>query len=107
LFVSRRKGVLTMIITERQEEVLSWLCGMAPIGETFAYERQHAAVDLGMNNPSVFNHAVNRLADVGAVAVESRGLHGIPSRMTVLKRPEDFSFFSTKRKFPFAGQQRI
>lgn len=96
-----------MVITERQEQILSWLVGMAPLGQTFAYERRHAAADLGISNPSVFNHDLNRLSDVGAVRIESKGLHGIPSQICVMKRPEDFMvvpiFNRSPRLVKYAG----
>lgn len=88
------------VITTRQEEILSWLVGMAPLGRTFAYERRHAAADLGISNPSIFNHDLHRLADVGAVRVESKGLHGIPSQICVMKRPEDFTVIPVMRGSP-------
>jgi hypothetical protein len=95
-----------MVITERQEEILSWLVGMSPIGELFHYERRHACADLNISNPSVFNHDLNRLVDVGAVALESRGLHGIPSQMRVFKRPEDFTVVAIpKRVVRYAGYE--
>lgn len=80
-----------MVITERQEMILSYLVGLAPIGQAFGCERRHAVSDLGINAPGVFNHAVNRLVDVGAVFIERRGIRGVPTQMRVMKRPEAFA----------------
>lgn len=73
---------------------------MAPVGETFSYERRHAVADLGIKHPAIINHNLTRLVDVGAVRIESRGTYGIPSRLCVLKRPEKFSVVMCQLRSP-------
>lgn len=67
--------------TPRIEEVLSYLCGMAPVGEMFALNRRLVAKELGIDHTYI-SYALSVLLQHGAVKKEELDL------LRVVKRPE-------------------
>lgn len=76
-----------MLITRRQEVVLSYLTGLAPIGSPFVYRVRDASADLCMDRRYI-HQDLRRLTDVKAVEVVEAGRPYFPSTVRVLKRPE-------------------
>jgi len=81
-------------ISERQEEVLSYLCGLAPLGETFQVKHRWLATDFGRMHHSNFYQLVKKLVKKGAVEIIAKGIGSSPSFLRVLKRPEAFTVSS-------------
>jgi hypothetical protein len=72
----------------RQEELLSYFQGLAPVGETFEVPRAWIAADLGFNTRAAICNLIADLIASGAVrriAVGTRASSGV---LTVLKRVE-------------------
>lgn len=84
-----------MVITQRQEEVLSYIVGLAPIGQPFQVKHRWLATDFVRMNHSNFNQLIKVLVRIGAVKVVQTGIGATPSTLTVLKRPEDFEVLET------------
>ena len=76
-----------MLITRRQEVVLSYLTGLAPVGSPVVYRTREASEDLSMDRRYI-HQDVRRLADVKALDVVEVGRPYFPSTVRVLKRPE-------------------
>lgn len=76
-----------MVITRRQEVVLSYLTGLAPVGSPVTYQTRDAVTDLHLDRRYI-HQDVRRLADVKAVEVVEAGRPYFPSTVRVLKRPE-------------------
>lgn len=78
-----------MIITERQAEVLSYLVGLAPVGQPISVNHKTIKADLGMEH-GLFYCFVRRLKNKAAVETVIPGRGATPCTMRVLKRPEAF-----------------
>jgi len=102
---------MTMVtISPRQEEVLSYLCGLAPIGEPVQVISKWLHVDLPRMDQKNFCQFVRKLIRKGAIEVAVHGAGATPSVLRVLKRPEAFkgSDFAEPERAPnkrlrFAG----
>lgn len=72
----------------RQEELLSYLTGMAPVGEPFRFAPKHIMKDLGFNNRETTYRLLWRLCDQGCVERVDYGDARWPGRVRVLRRLE-------------------
>lgn len=68
-------------MTPRAEEVLSYMCGLAPIGETILFTPKAGKRDLGFSKHHALCHIIRKLIMEGAI--RRHGGH----TYTVLKRP--------------------
>lgn len=82
------------VMTERQEEILSYLCGMAPIGEPIQIKHKWLETDFRGLDHSSFAQFIRRLVKHGAVEIAINGTGATPSVLRVLKRPEEFTIIS-------------
>lgn len=77
------------VITEKQEEMLSYLVGMAPVGQPFQVRHKWITQDFNWMDHSNFCQTVRRLMAEGCVERLTAGSACEPSWYRVLKRPED------------------
>lgn len=95
-------------ISPRQEEVLSYLCGLAPVGEPIQVRNKWLVTDFANMHHTNFCIVVRRLVRKGAVEVLVKGTGSTPSVLRVVKRPEAFEFKGYPLRMPsrllrFAG----
>lgn len=69
----------------RQEELLSYLQGLAPLGDAFEFRRAQALVDLGFNSDSILYRALRQLIRKGFVQRLGAGQSGPKGRLRVLR----------------------
>lgn len=79
-----------MIITQRQEMLLSYLTGLPPMGEPISCTGKMAEHDLGYRARQYYHDDFKRLLDIEAVSIIESRLGSRPCTMRVLKRPEAF-----------------
>jgi len=79
-----------MKMTERQAEVLSYILGLAPMGEPVQVKHKWLATDFHRMDHSNFGALVKAIIKRGAVEVVTTGIGATPSTLRVLKRPEAF-----------------
>jgi len=89
-----RRLIDMTILTERQEEILSYLCGLAPIGEPIQVKHKWLETDFPGLDHSSFAQFIRRLLKRGAVEISIKGTGATPSVLRVLKRPEEFEIIS-------------
>ncbi len=77
-----------MILGPRQEELLSWLQGMAPVGVEFVFMREHVGTDLGFGCSRVVYEHLNRLEVMGFIRRAKSSLFPKRKTVTVLRRLE-------------------
>lgn len=77
-----------MILGPRQEELLSWLQGIAPVGEEFVFMREHCSADLGFDGSRVIYEHLNRLELMGYIRRNRSSLFPKRKTVTVLCRLE-------------------
>ncbi len=70
----------------RQEELLSYLIGLAPVGSTIEVNRKQLLQDLGFSEPKSFYSALNKLIGGKYVKRISPGNAGTTGILVVLKR---------------------
>lgn len=89
-------------LTERQEELLSYLVGLAPIGREFHCQRKDALKDLGWRHPTYFSKDIKSLAIAKAIRIIEGGIENRNRQMllVVLKRPEQFTVVSAPKRLP-------
>jgi len=85
-------------ITEGQEEILSYLCGLAPIGTPLQVPHKWIVADLDSLDHSSFCKFVLQLVKRGAVEIVARGMGATPSVLRVLQRPEAFAVVKVWRR---------
>lgn len=71
-----------MPITPRAEELLSYMTGLAPVGEPFALSRKTVCADLGFRSHSNLSNRLRELKTIRAVREVDVGL------WIVQRRPE-------------------
>lgn len=76
----------------RQEEVLSYLMGLSPVGVPFELALGPAVEDLGFNTRQALNNAIAKLVDRGIVRRHTVGKRNRNGTLTVLKRLEEVSW---------------
>lgn len=83
-------GVLSMkpIITHRQEEMLSYMTGLAPVGSPLQIRHKWIAQDFNWMDHSLFAQIVKSLIRLGCVELVKTGRSYEPSWHRVLLRPE-------------------
>jgi hypothetical protein len=89
-----------VILTERQEEILSYLVGLAPIGEPIQVPHKWLETDFPGLDHSSFAQFIRRLLKRGAVEMSIKGTGATPSVLRVLKRPEEFEIISAGGRSP-------
>ncbi len=72
----------------RQAELLSYLQGLAPVGETFIFNRHEAVKDLDFGTPMSIYHRLRTLIKAGIVAQRRDGTFPKLAVYVVLKRLE-------------------
>lgn len=72
----------------RQEELLSYLQGLAPVGQEFMLRRAEAMADLGFGADVVFYRALRKLIHAGFVSRLGTGRSHVNGRLKVLRRLE-------------------
>lgn len=70
----------------RQEEVLSYLIGLAPIGTPVEISRRTLMLDLGFNNPQPYYQAMAKLIAYGFIRRIGCGRGGTTGVFVVLRR---------------------
>jgi len=90
------------VITERQEELLSYLTGLAPVGIEFFCRRSDAVKDLGLRLPDYFSKDIRSLSIAKAIRLIAGGVENRnkPVLLVVLKRPEQFKVVSAPNRQP-------
>lgn len=73
----------------RQAELLSYLTGLAPVGEPFEFRRHEAVSDLGFGTVRSIYHRLKPLMAMGLIARHYGGLFPKRGALVVLKRLED------------------
>lgn len=79
---------MTPIITPKQEEMLSYLTGLAPVGTPFQVRHKWIDQDFDRMDHSLFCQTVRRLIKAGCVERVATGCACDPSWYRVLVRPE-------------------
>lgn len=69
----------------RQEELLSYLQGLAPLGDAFDFRRAQALVDLGFSADGILYRALRKLIRKGFVERLGTGQAGPKGRLRVLR----------------------
>lgn len=72
----------------RQEELLSYLQGLAPVGDMFEFRRAEVATDLGFRTDEILYEALRKLVSKGFVERLHAGHVGEKGRLKVLRRLE-------------------
>lgn len=82
-----------MVITERQEAVLSYFVGLGPVGSEVSYWRKELLQDLRIlpYHNSRFHRDMQRLVDVRALTILGRIAGGQYTTLQVLARPEAYT----------------
>lgn len=80
---SRKSG-----LGPRQEELLSYLQGLAPVGESFVLRRAEAMADLNFSANVVFYRALRKLIHAGCVTRLEVGRSHANGHLRVLRRLE-------------------
>lgn len=78
------------IITFRQEEMLSYFVGLAPIGQEVTIDMKIIRDDLGYTTTRGVYAATRRLRDVGAVTLHGRARSWQRTTWSCHRRPEEF-----------------
>ena len=94
--ISRKKKKMLQIpkkkrISPKKEIVLSYLVGLAPLGQPFVVEN-FVQKDLQISRLNLAQF-IRRLAEMGAIAQATLRKGSSPQTIRVLKRPEDFEFW--------------
>lgn len=76
------------VLGPRQEELLSYLQGLAPVGQPFEFRRGQVAGDLGFNADGVLYEALRKLVARGFVERLGAGQSAARGRLRVLRRLE-------------------
>lgn len=84
------------LISERQEEVLSYFTGLAPLGSHVHYRVPDAVSDLNIDRRSL-QKDVYRLASLGALEIVEVGVPSRPSVLLVRMRPEELPASPSRR----------
>jgi hypothetical protein len=93
-------------LTEREEELLSYLVGLAPVGQEVQCRRIHVLADLEITHPAYFSRDIKSLVIAKAIKVLGGGASYQPLALIVLQRPEAFKVARTykpNRLVKFAG----
>lgn len=77
------------VLGPRQEELLSYLQGLAPVGRPFEFRRCEVMRDLGFNAERVLYQALRKLIDKGYVERLCAGHSGGTGKLRVLRRLEN------------------
>lgn len=73
----------------RQAELLSYLTGLAPVGQPFEFRRHEAVADLGFGTVRSIYHRLKPLMAMGLIARQRSELYPKRGAIVVLKRLED------------------
>jgi hypothetical protein len=84
--------LIRMKMHQPEEVMLSYLCGLAPVGETFEIDRKTLMEDLGLAHSVYYYRLIGRLIRLGAVKRISCGASRRTGVLIVLKRPEQVIF---------------
>lgn len=76
------------VLGPRQEELLSYLQGLAPVGRPFEFRRGEAARDLHLKTDGVLYEALRKLIAKGFVERLRAGQSGVKGKLRVLRRLE-------------------
>lgn len=76
------------ILTERQEEILSYMTGLAPVGQPFQVRHKWLLQDFNWMDHSAFHKCVRTMIDLGCVECVAIGRQGDPNWYRVMIRPE-------------------
>lgn len=76
----------------RTEEFLSYLAGLAPIGQTFELCQKDMCADMGWQRKQTFYFHLNRLLALRAVRRVACGNRGSGGVLQVLRRPEEIAW---------------
>lgn len=82
----------------RQEELLSYLQGLAPVGEMFEFRRAEVAADLGFNAYGILYEALRKLVRKGFVERLHVGQSNAKGTFKVLRRLESVRFHRSAPK---------
>lgn len=75
----------------RQAELLSYLQGLAPVGQPFEFRRHEAVADLGFGTDRSIYHRLKPLIAMGLIARHYGELFPKRGAIVVLKRLEDLA----------------
>lgn len=95
-----------MGIHQPEEILLSYLCGLAPVGQTFEIQRKLLMADLGLKHAAYYYRLLNRLFELKAVQRVSCGASQGTGVLVVLKRPEHVTFVSRVKQRHWRSEQR-
>jgi hypothetical protein len=87
-----RTGTIPAVFTlsnHRQAELLSYLQGLAPVGEPFLFNRHEAVADLGFGTIRSIHHWLRQLRESGLIAWQRSDLYPKRQAIVVLKRLEE------------------
>lgn len=73
----------------RQAELLSYLQGLATVGEPFEFNRHHVVADLGFATIRSIYHVMKPLTEMGLIARRRSELFPKRQALVVLKRLEE------------------
>ncbi len=82
-----RRSVARYGLTARQEEALSYLIGLAPVGESFEVHIDTICADLGFKARFTWYQRLNPLVHAGYVRKVACGVGGTCGVLMVLRRP--------------------
>lgn len=86
------RPLISMRMKNPEEVLLSYYCGLAPVGESFVFSLPDLMADLGLLYRVYYYKLLSRLIELGAVQRLSAGSSRKAGLMVVLKRPEDVAF---------------
>ena len=78
-------------LTERQAEVLSYLTGLAPVGNPFRVSDKVQAQDMGHIDRGYFRAIIRKLEGKEVVERVQQGTGATAALLHVLKRPEAYT----------------